>query len=387
MNLYRSRALAAIAVAFMLPLEAPAQGGNWRLSPYPAGHRFAFTIVHDADSAYSRRLAPLFEEFDALHMKLTVTSFVFWADWARDGAIWSEWRAAARPRQPFFQPIAVPLVDPEERRFYLGLAARGYEIGMHSASETSDTTAQTVRAFATFTQIFGHPPAVYVEHSAANNKEALNNQGADPHSPYYILGVLRQYQPWVWIDGPGGMPSDHETHFFDLAAIPSAPFCPELAQRYGLERVFMRSGKFHTADGNAFLEWYTQGNIDQLVQNRGLALVYTHLDKQWLDPGTRKMRTPLHERLAYLVSNDGWFFPAGAILDRLVLMRKVSLQSDGKTVHIANRNAAAVDSISAIAPAGAVLCRGNRVYRPNASGAIVVGPLHAGETAEWRICR
>ena len=37
---------------------------TWGISLYPDGYRFAFTIVHDADTAYSRRLAPLFDVFD-----------------------------------------------------------------------------------------------------------------------------------------------------------------------------------------------------------------------------------------------------------------------------------------------------------------------------------
>jgi hypothetical protein len=49
---------------------------QWRLSPYPDGHPFAFTIVHDADSACSKRLAPLFAAFDALRFKLCGMPFV-----------------------------------------------------------------------------------------------------------------------------------------------------------------------------------------------------------------------------------------------------------------------------------------------------------------------
>ena len=47
----------------------------WTLSAYPHGRDFAFTIIHDADDAYSKRLALLFDTFDELGLKVTTTSF------------------------------------------------------------------------------------------------------------------------------------------------------------------------------------------------------------------------------------------------------------------------------------------------------------------------
>lgn len=379
-----------LAAAFPLVPASPGSAAiepDWRLNPYPDGHRFAFTIVQDADSAYSRRLAPLFDEFDALKMKLTATVFVFWAEWAHGGRSWTEWLSNATPEQSFFRPIAVPLVDPAERAFYLSLAARGHEIGMHSASETSDTAAQTERAFEYFTQVFGHPPSVYVEHSHKNNKEALVNEGADPRSPYYILEILRRYRPWVWLDDPLGLPRPENPRYFDLFSIPGGPFNAELSRRYGLSKVFMRSGLAAQADGDGFLNWYSPANIDLLERDRGLALVYTHLDKKWLDVTTRKMREPLRERLRYLASKNGWFAPAGRILDRLLLMKNVSLQRTGKHVRIQNRNPVSVDSITLISSAKAGLCGARQVFRPSSSGDIVLGSIRSGEILDFTICR
>ena len=180
--------LACVATAGAVP-------ARWTLSRYPSGHTFAFTIVHDADSSYSRRLAPLFEEFDALNMKITVTVFVFWADWAHQGKIWSAWNRVQDPTDRLYAPKAVPLVDDTERSFYVNLAARGHEIGMHTPSDTADTTEEIQKAFEYFTQVFGHPPAIYVEHSRASNTETLEREGGNPRSPYYSLAILKQYHP------------------------------------------------------------------------------------------------------------------------------------------------------------------------------------------------
>jgi hypothetical protein len=387
------RVLCAVSVllAAALPLVPSSPGSaaleaDWRLNPYPEGHRFAFTIVQDADSAYSRRLAPVFDEIDALKMKITVTLFVFWAEWAHGGQSMNEWLSHATPAQSFFRPVAVPLVDPAERAFYLSLAVRGHEIGMHSASETSDTTAQTERAFAYFTQVFGHSPTVYVEHSHKNNKEALINEGADPRSPYYNLEILRRYHPWVWLNDPLGLPRPENPRYFDLFSIPGGPFNAELSRRYGLSKVFMRTGVAGQADGDGFLSWYSPANIDLLERDRGLALVYMHLDKKWLDVATQKMREPLRERLRYLAHKNGWFAPAGRILDRLLLMKNVSLHRTGKHVRIENRNPVTVDSISVISSAKAGLCGAGQVFRPSSSGDIVLGNMRSGQILDLTVC-
>lgn len=366
--------------------SAATKSPDWRLSLYPNGHTFAFTIVHDADSSYSRRLAPLFDEFDALNMKITATVFVYWADWAQDGKIWSSWNRIDDPEKKFLAPQAVPLVDDNERAFYLGLAARGHEIGMHTPSDTSDTTRRMQSAFEYFAQTFGHPPAIYVEHSTRSNKETLQNEGANPRSNYYSLAVLKSYHPWVWVDGPWGLPADNEPRYYDLVAFNGAPFSNEESQHYGLDKVFMRTGKWHKADGDGFLDEYSEANVDDLERNRGIALVYTHLDSKWLDAGTHKMRAPICDRLRYITSKNGWFAPASVILDRVTAMKQVSLDTRGGYVTIRNRGAQAIDSVTVISPAGVSLCKRNAALRPGPRGDIVVGNIKARESVTFRAC-
>lgn len=360
---------------------------DWRLSPYPSGHTFAFTIVHDADSAYSRRLAPLFEEFDALKIKITATAFVFWASWGNEGKIWSRWNQIRDPDQAFLAPKAVPLVDDTERQFYLSIAARGHEIGMHTPSDTSDTTEQLQRGFEYFIRVFGHPPSVYVEHSTQSNKETLENEGANPRSNYYSLAILKFYHPWVWVDGPLGLPPASEPKYYDLVASKGAPFSDESAKHYGLEKVFMRTGKWNQADGDGFLVGYSVANIDDLERNRGLALAYTHLDSKWLDPVTHKMRLPIAERLRYLASKNGWFAPAGTILDRVQAMKELSLDPRGGYVRIHNQGTQAIEAVTVVSPNGASLCKSETILRPGPRGDIVVGAIKAAESLSFRVCR
>jgi hypothetical protein len=358
---------------------------EWRLGLYPDGRAFAFTLVHDADSAYSRRLAPLFGAFDRFGFRITVTVFTFWAAWAGNGKIWSKWRAPGDKDLEFFAPKAVPLTERTEREFYQGLAAIGHEIGMHSPSETSDTREDLIRAFEYFKEIFGRYPTVYVEHSSNSNKEAQCNEGSRPGSVYYNTDLLNRYGSWVWVDGEGGLADQRHDQFYDAIAANGSPFNRFAAERYGVRKAFTRTGKWKQATGDGFLDWYSEENIDALEKHEGMALVYTHLDEKWLDRETRAIRGDIEDRLRYMASKDGWFAPAGAILDRTQAVCGLKIDHHRESLTIANAGDEKVDGLTVVSKRGRSLREGNQTWKPGRGGKIVLGAILPRETLSFTI--
>lgn len=354
--------------------------GDWSISLFPAGHHFAFTIIHDADSAYSRRLGPLFDVFDELGFKITVSVFPFWADWAENGNIWRKWNEPGDDHSRFFAPRAVPLVDEKERKFYIQLAARGHEVAMHTPSDTSSTREELIAAFEYFKQVFGRYPTVYTEHSVDTKRDAQANEGSKTNSIYYNTDLLNSYGPWVWVDDDCGVPDRRHDHFYDTLALNGSPFNALAAQRYGLTKGFVRSGKWREADGDGFLAWYSEENIDSLEENRGLALVYMHLDGKWLDSRNRKMRKPIKERLAFLASKKGWFVPAGTILDRANAIYDVKLYHSDAALKIVNTGARRIEEFTVISHRGRSLRKGDTLYKPQGEGEILLGAIRPQET-------
>jgi hypothetical protein len=367
---------------------APQRGhdpqSGWSISPFPARRRFAFTIVHDADSAYSRRLEPLFEVFDELGFKITVTVFPLWADWARDGDIWRAWNERDDDGG-FFAPQAVPLMDEKEREFYKRLAARGHEIGMHTPSETSSTREDVIRAFEYFREVLGGYPRVYTEHSVDTKRDAQAKEGSRPDSAHYNTDLLNSYGPWVWVDDDCGVPDNRHDRFYDILALNGSPFNTLAAQRYGINKGFLRTGKWREADGDGFLAWYSEENIDSLEENRGLALVYMHLDAKWIDSRTRKMRRAIKDRLTYLASKNGWFVPAGAILDRMEAVYALKLYHSDTVLTIVNTGRRAVEELTIISNQGKSLRRDREIWEPGRDGEIVVGAIHPRESLSFTI--
>lgn len=390
---------------------------NWTVSPYPDAFDFAFTIVHDADDSFSGRLAPLFRVFDEHAMKLTVTAFAFWADWAERGAIQSSWEG----QDPLLTPKAVPLEDPREMTFYRGLADNGHEIGLHTASDSHDVRDETQRAFDYYYSEFGKYPPVYVEHR--DNLQNHQRSGADPASEYYITDILNQYKPWVWIVSPSAIPYAGQGRYFDVLSEQrplvgyriarswgtlkefiktsewdtkngrmyetirrgGTPIDHYARQKFGLAKAFRRSGRHQDAHGDGFLHWHTDKNLDALERHGGLALVYTHLNTRWLDKQTGEIRTDIRERLAAVASRNVWLATASSILDRFNDLDQVYVTRSGPWLKVVNANDRTVPGLTLNSTNGDRLWDGDRQLQPNSNGKTVLGDLGPRTTLTLRI--
>ena len=361
---------------------------HWLASPWPDGHDFAFTIVHDPDHAYSKRLSPLFRAFDDFGMKITAAVFIYPPESGDPG--YKEFSKGEKERleavadrdQEFWGPSNVPLTDKSECLFYKDLAARGHEIGMHTPSPISDNREKVIKAFEYFKNIFGSYPKVYVDHWPGGNKETQSNEGADPTSAYYCTDILNQYGSWIWAD-IAGLPWHEKEEFYDVLASNGTPFNEKLRKECGILKGFVRTGKYKQGDGDGFLEWYTETNIDSLKRNRGLALVYAHLEQKWLDPNTKEMRSAISNRLEYLVSKDGWFVPAGQILDRYEVMNQVFLSYNERWLKVINNNPFPVEGVTLLMPQDQrcdLVTKSGVKLKPNQDNEIVIDRLSPFET-------
>ena len=390
---------------------------EWKISPYPEALDWAFTIVHDADDAYSARLAPLFEVFDQYQIKLSITAFAFWADWADQGRIWSRWQDS----DSFYSPRAVPLELPSECDFYKSLVERGHEVGLHTASDSHDTREEIERAFEFFKSEFGEYPRLYVEHR--DNLQNQQFEGADPASPYFITDLLNLYKPWVWIVSPSAIPYEGLGRYYDvlshqhpLCGYPLArgwgilkefiktrrirrengklyellrrggtPFDRYALKKFGLCKAFRRAGRREDADGDGFVKWFQDGHLDELERRGGLAIAYTHLNTKWLEPGAPRMRDDLRDRFAAIASRNVWLATATSILDRFAAIENVHLVADDRWLKIVNANDYAVSDLTLVAPRGKQLIQDERRRAANDRGKINVGEIGRRQTLVFRI--
>ena len=164
-----------------------------------------------------------------------------------------------------------------------------------------------------------------------------------------------------------------------------SPINRTAAERYGIAKAFTRTGRWGEANGDGFLQWYSEANIDALARDHGVALVYTHLDAGWLDVDTQRMRQPIEDRLRHLVSKNGWFVPAGTILDRLHAMAEVHVACDGDLLTVRNGSPQRLPGLTLLAPQGMTLDGPGRAWAPDPQGKIVIGPVGPQEEVSFRV--
>jgi len=351
---------------------------EWSISPFPDGYSFGFTIVHDADNSSSKRLEPLFSVFDEFDIKVSLTAFAFWPEETKQKKSWIE------NKDNYLGPV--PLEVEDECDFYKKLSNSGHEVGLHTASDKTDTREKTIKAFEFFFEKFGHYPKIYVEHRDSDNLECLQKEGNNPDSEYYIVDVLNKYGSWNWIIGPSGLPYEGKGDYFNvLSKVPKifndhliklwgtlkqfiknkcwdpkagdeyleimnmdSPFDTYVLKKYGIVKGFRRSGKRENSSGDGFLVWYSKKNIDKLEKNGGLALVYTHMNTKWLNSEKSKMREDIKNRLEYIKNKNVWLAPAGVMLDRLRDQSNIHLSYSERWLKVINAGNRRVSGLTLI---------------------------------------
>ncbi|MBE9569189.1 MAG: hypothetical protein IMF11_01060, partial [Proteobacteria bacterium] len=120
-------------------------------------------------------------------------------------------------------------------------------------------------------------------------------------------------------------------------------------------------------------------NIKRLVNERGSCIVYTHFASGFVKKGSldqtfkKQMEKIAQER-------DGWFVPASELLDRLLLMKNVTLTTTENAFLVANLNSCVVAGVTVLVRPGEVLydvCETR--LEANDEAEIILGDLKPGE--------
>ena len=349
------------------------------LSPYPDGKNFAFTITADPDGNRLEKDKLIYDFFTEVGLKTTI------AVWVKEPT-----RSTGVPDIP--KPTQNG--DSCERKAYLKymqeLQKKGFEIALHTVSSGNDHREATIEGYEKFKRFFGEYPKINIMH-ATNleniywGKQVVGNNllrlaagvltkranfhygGENPKSKYFWGDILKKRTKYVRLWGT----SDINTLKFN----PSMPY-------HDPEKPYVNYW-FSFSDGlnvDIFNKLISDENIKRLVNERGSCIVYTHFASGFVKRGgldqtfKKQMEKIAQER-------DGWFVPASELLDRLLLMKNVTLTTSKNAFLIANLNSCVVAGVTVLVRPGEVLydaCKSRLVANDEAE--IVLGDLKPGET-------
>lgn len=276
---------------------------------WPDGHAFAFTVVDDTDGATVANVKPV---YDYLLRKGIPTTKTCWVYPPRDSVYKGE-----------------SLQDAHYTAFLQEIQARGVELGFHNAGSGGFTREETLAALEEFREKLGAYPTLHINHS--NNvenlywgnerfsgpvrwlykwkKSEIKSLGTDPDSEYFWGDFSKAHFKYI-----------RNRTFNGLNTLKEDP-----------RLVYRESGKqeyanylFSSSDGMRlapFLKLVSKENVDRLVSEHGCAIVYTHFAYDFVDENG-VLSEEFRKAIDYLASKDGWFVPAGQLLDYVLQDRE-----------------------------------------------------------------
>lgn len=367
----------AIIISTIILVQVRGSDKGPKLSPYPFGANFAFTITEDPDSGWLNETKLV---YDFLKKKGLRTTIAVWVKKAT--------RSNGIPDLPKPKRFGVTCENPKYLEYVQLLQREGFEVALHGVSGGNDRRAVTVKGYENFKLWFGIYPKMNIMHAqnlenvywgkkVVSNKVAqfligsfveraeIPFSGEDPSSKYFWGDILQQKTKYVRLFGS----RDINTLRFN----PTMPYHDQ--EKHYVNYWFSYSDGFGV-DG--FNDLISQDHVDKLIRERGACIAYTHFAHGFVRDG--KLNETFKRRIDYLASQpDGWFVPASDILDRLLLMKKVILLKGQDGLMVVNLNHIKIEGVTVIVPPGQVWYGlDGKKYDVNDGGEIILETLEPG---------
>lgn len=349
------------------------------LSPYPNGKNFAFTITDDPDETKLEKIRPIYALLDDLGFKTTIACWVYKPE-----------DLTGMPDQDTLSKSET-LENEEYVRFLKEYQRKGFEIALHTVTAGNDERNVTMNGYERFKEVFGDYPKINIMHS--KNKENIywgKNAFGDPIMKkivdFYTKVDFSGENPksrYFW--GDTCMKNTQYVRMWGTRDINTLKFNPSMPyhdpSKPYVNYWFSFSDGFTVKYFNSLL---SDRNIDKLVRERGVSIVYTHLacgfTKRQKDGSLIVDETAKTQLVKLSKCKDGWFVPASTIFDRLLLLRNLAINKSGNTIYIKNCNPMVVKGITFVT-------KPNMLYkdmlgnpcRANEEGEIIIEDIEPNE--------
>jgi len=272
---------------------------------WPNGHDFAFTVFDDTDSATLENVSRVYGLLSDAGCRTTKS-------------VWP--LAATRPGRASGATCA----DREYANWAASLQQSGFEIALHNVTCHSSYREETVEGLERFRSMFGSYPASMANHQGCKESiywGASRLTGARG-ALYRLLTIGRpsrsfyghmEDSPYFW--GDECRAKIRYVRNFVYPEINTLGACPAMPY-HDLEKQYVNFW-FASSDGanvNRFNECISESNQDELEEQGGACIMYTHFAYGFQNGG---VHTRFRELMARLSRKNGWFVPVRTLLDFL----------------------------------------------------------------------
>jgi hypothetical protein len=272
-----------------------------RTIAWPAGKKFAFTIVDDTDFSSVSNTAPVYEFLRDCGIQSTKT-------------VW--------PLRPAGRGVTGggTLEDANYRTWIESLQLSGVEIALHGVADGTSERGRVLRGLEHFRSVLGQEPTIHTNH--VGQGEAIYWGPARLDGPlkwlyqrYRKLRVTREYDgasvasPRFWGDFCRTRIRYVRNFVFnDINTLRADPLMPyHDPQRPYVQWWFSASNGASPAE---FCRLISEANQDRLIEEGGACVVYTHFGQ-----GFHPLPAEFCRLMRRLSRSGGWLVPATQLLD------------------------------------------------------------------------
>lgn len=277
---------------------------------WPDGKLFAWTVFDDTDLATLDNVRDVYAFLADCGLRTTKSVWIVDGDPAR----------GADPGQT--------CADPRYVDWLLKLQRQGFEIGWHGATWHESARDEVIAALDRFAELFGHDPKTAANHSPGEGiywgdarlsgvhvpiynlltrfRERRRHRGHVPGDPFFWGDVCRQRIKYC-----------RNFVFQDVNTLRACPMMPY----HDPGRPFVNYW-FASSDGKngrRFKSCLREARQDQLEAEGGACIMYTHFATGFLVDG--RIDAEFRRLVERLSRKNGWFVPAGELLDHLLAVR------------------------------------------------------------------
>ncbi len=276
---------------------------------WPEGKRFAFSIFDDTDNATVQNVKPVYDFIKQLGFRTTKSVWVY------------------PPRGRFKGSC---LQDHDYLDWILKLQSNGFEIALHNVGDGFFSKREIIEGLDSFRDLVGQYPICHTNHvSNPDNIYWLKDRFEWPFSLVYGLFFRLRYGRSPISEGNdensrcfwGNVAKRNINYIrnYTFTGINTLHFDPKMPYRVN------RKGKysnlwFSSSDGHTVIEMndlLRPERVDQLEQEAGACIVYTHFASGFVD-AKGKLNSTFMRQMEYLASKDAWLTPVTPLLDHLL---------------------------------------------------------------------
>ncbi|MDB4916795.1 MAG: uncharacterized protein JWM95_4439 [Gemmatimonadetes bacterium] len=289
---------------------------------WPEGRKFAFTFFEDPDAQSVAQSREVYGFLSDLGFRTTV-------------GVWTMEPPERNSGGPTCQ-------DHAYREWIQELQRRGFEIGLHSVAPGSMTREGIIEGLAAFREYFGGDPVTFANHYnadamywGANRLNGLNR--AIYKAAMFGRGIDRFFgdkrgHPSFWGDlFQERIRYCRNFSFRDLNTLKECPMMPYRDPDRPYVNLWYSAAE--ASNLTSFLERVTDESMDQLEEEGGASIIYTHFGHQYFDSGSLDPR--FKKLMTRLSKKNGWFVPVKTLLGFL------EAHGNGKTISAADRDSMA----------------------------------------------